>query len=171
MRIAVLGFSSVTSGGNATATSPGAARLDLTAMRADIRAARRAGADVVIVVPHWGREYTDVATAQQRRVAGALVKAGADVVLGSHSHWAGPLELIDGHLVVYSLGDLLFDLRHDERTQEGLIPELTFSGRRLVQVDLHPTLFLDSQVTLLDPGGGGNALLRSIRSASERLGR
>ncbi len=172
MRIAVLGFSSVTSGGNAGTTSAGAARLSLALLRADIRAARRAGADVVIVVPHWGREYTDVATAQQRQVGAALVAAGADLVLGSHSHWAGPLQLIDGHLVVYSFGDLLFDLRHDERTQEGLIAELTFSGRRLVQVDLHPTLIVDSsQVTLLDAAGGGNALLRAIRAASARLGR
>ena len=126
----------------------------------------------MIVVPHWGLEYTDVATAQQRRVAAALVKAGADLVLGSHSHWAGPLQLIDGHLVVYSLGDLLFDLWHDERTQEGVIAELTFSGRRLVQVVLHPTLVVgSSQVTLLDATGGGNALLRAIHAASARLGR
>ena len=60
--------------------------------------------------------------------------------LGSHSHWAGPLELVRGRLVVYSLGDLVFDLQHDARTQQGIIAELTFAGRRLAQVELHPTL-------------------------------
>jgi poly-gamma-glutamate capsule biosynthesis protein CapA/YwtB (metallophosphatase superfamily) len=121
-------------------------------------------------MPHWGREYTETVTADQRRLAAALVAAGADVVLGSHSHWAGPLELVDGRLVVYSLGDLVFDLRHDARTQQGVIAELTFIGTRLAQFDLHPTLIVDrSQPNLLEPAGGGEALLRAIAAGSARL--
>jgi len=170
-RIAVLAYNGVDQGRNATSSSAGAAALVLAAMRLDIRAARRAGADVVVVVPHWGREYTDAVTAEQRRIAAGLVAAGADLVLGGHSHWAGPLELVDGHLVVYSLGDLVFDLEHDARSQQGLIAELTFVGRRLAQADLHPTLILEaSQPSLLDPDGGGDALLRAIRASSARLG-
>jgi poly-gamma-glutamate synthesis protein (capsule biosynthesis protein) len=170
-RVAVLGYNGVAPRRNATSTTAGAAPLEIAPIRADIRAARRAGADVVIVVPHWGREYTDVVTAGQRRLAAALVDAGADVVLGSHSHWAGPLATIDGRLVIYSLGDLVFDLQHDARTQQGLIAELTFVGRRLAQVELHATLILDaSQPNLLDRAAGGDALLRAIRSASQRLG-
>lgn len=170
LRIAVLAYNAVDPAANATASSAGASSLRLAAMRADIRAVRRDGADIVIVVPHWGREYTDAVTAGQRRVAAALVAAGADLVLGSHSHWAGPLELIDGRLVLYSLGDLVFDLQHDARTQQGLIAELTFVGRRLAQVDLHPTLVLAaSQPNLLDPAGGGNALLQAMRVSSARL--
>jgi poly-gamma-glutamate synthesis protein (capsule biosynthesis protein) len=170
-RIAVLAYNGVDPGRNATSSSAGAAALVLAAMRVDIRAARRAGADVVVVVPHWGREYTDAVTAEQRRIGAGLVAAGADLVLGGHSHWAGPLELVDGRLVVYSLGDLVFDLQHDARSQQGLIAELTFVGRRLAQVDLHPTLILEaSQPNLLDPDGGGDALLRAIRASSARLG-
>ena len=97
---------------------------------------------------------------------------GTDLGLGSHSHWAGPLELIDGRLVVHSLGDLVFELLHDERTQEGVIAELTFVGPRLAQLELHPTLILGGvQPNLLDPAGGGNALLRAIRATSERPAR
>ena len=170
-RIAVLAYNGVDEGRNATRTTAGAAPLALAAIRADIRAARRAGADVVIVMPHWGREYTDAVTAEQRRLAIALVASGADVILGSHSHWAGPLELVDGRLVVYSLGDLVFDLRHDARTQQGVIAELTFAGTRLAQLDLRPTLMVDrSQPNLLDPAGGGNALLQAIAARSARLG-
>jgi poly-gamma-glutamate synthesis protein (capsule biosynthesis protein) len=170
LRIAVLAANGVSPGLNATSTSAGAAPLALTALRRDIRAARRAGADVVIVAPHWGREYTDAVTPVQRTLARALVAAGADLVLGGHSHWAGPLELVDGHLVVYSLGDLVFDLSHDARTLQGLVVELTFVGRRLAQVELHPTLLLDgSQPNLLEPARGGNALLEEIRAASRRL--
>jgi poly-gamma-glutamate capsule biosynthesis protein CapA/YwtB (metallophosphatase superfamily) len=170
-KIAFLGYNAA-GGGAATAGSPGAAPLSLAAARADIRAARRAGADLVIVVPHWGTEYTDAVAPAVRRLGASLVAAGADMVLGSHSHWAGPLQFVDGHLVVYSLGDFVFDLSHDTRTQEGVLVEATFVGRRLAQVELHPTLILaSSQPNLLDPSKGGNALLRAIEAASRRLTR
>jgi poly-gamma-glutamate synthesis protein (capsule biosynthesis protein) len=171
LRIAFLAHNGVAPRRNATRTTAGAAPLEIAPIRDDIRAARRAGADVVVVVPHWGREYTDAVTAEQRRIGAGLVAAGADLVLGGHSHWAGPLELVDSRLVVYSLGDLVFDLQHDARSQQGLIAELTFVGRRLAQVELHPTLILEaSQPNLLDPDGGGDALLRAIRASSAQLG-
>jgi hypothetical protein len=55
--------------------------------------------------------------------ARATIAAGADLILGSHSHWVGPFEQITpGHFVFYSLGDLVFDWTHDERTQEASLP-------------------------------------------------
>jgi len=94
--------------------------------------------------------------------------AGADLILGSHSHWVGPFEQIsDGHLASYSLGDLVFDWTHDERTQEGLIVVLTFSGTRLVQLDLLPTVIIAGQPNLLDPAGDGKAVLGPVRRSSE----
>ena len=168
--VAVLGYNGVPSSRNATEARAGAAPLTIAVMRADIEAARGAGADLVIVVPHWGREYTDAVSDQQRTIARDLVRAGADLVLGSHSHWAGPIELIDDRLVVYSLGDLVFDLQHDERTQQAFIAELTFDGVRLAQVQFHPTLILEaSQPNLLEPDGGGTALLDAVRRGSDRL--
>jgi poly-gamma-glutamate synthesis protein (capsule biosynthesis protein) len=167
LSIAMLGYDGVASGADATDGRPGAARLDPAAAEADIRTAREAGADVVVVVPHWGSEYTDDATDEQRRIASRLVEAGADVILGSHSHWAGPLEFVDDHLVVYSVGDLVFDLEHDARTQQGVILDLTFAGPRRAQVELHPTLILDdSQPNLLERDGGGLDLLDAIARAS-----
>lgn len=170
LKIAVLGYNAIDTTNSATPGSAGAAPLMESLIVSDIKAARAAGAALVVVVPHWGVEYTDKITAAQRGIASSLIAAGADIILGSHSHWAGPLEFVDGHLVVYSFGDLVFDLSHDERTQEAMVAELTFSGRTLVQVDLHPTLILDkSQPNVLDAAGGGSALLAAIAAGSARL--
>jgi poly-gamma-glutamate capsule biosynthesis protein CapA/YwtB (metallophosphatase superfamily) len=170
LRVAVLAYDDIASKHHATRSRAGSAPLRLSVVRADIKAARTDGADVVVVVPHWGREYTDRITSRQDTLAHGLIDAGADLVLGAHSHWAGPLEIIDGRLVVYSMGDLVFDLRHDERTQQGILVELTFVGRRLAQVELHPTLIVeDAQPNVLEPAGGGTALLRAIEKASRRL--
>ena len=167
VRVAILAYDAINlSAAGATSARPGAAPLQLPLCRADIAAARKAGADVVIVVPHWGVEYTSQPTPLQRSQAAALIAAGADVVLGSHPHWAGAMEAIGKGVVIYSMGDFIFDLARSEQTDEGLIVELTFVGKRLAQIDIHPTIELDrSQPNLLDPADG-RVILGRIRAAA-----
>ena len=125
-------------------------------------------------MPHWGEEYSYWLSTEQKRDAADFVAAGADLVLGSHSHWVGAIQSIDRPqgpaFVDYSLGDLLFDLDHDIPSQEAVIAILTFSGTRLVQVGLNPTVMVDgAQVALLDPAGDGHKVLDAIRRASRGL--
>ncbi|MDP8903931.1 MAG: CapA family protein, partial [Chloroflexota bacterium] len=130
----------------------------------------RAEADVVIVTPHWGREYQAEPSRAQRRLAASWLEAGADLVIGHHSHWAGAIEEIGGRLVFYSLGNLVFDQDWSEPTMQGLLLELTFNGRRLVQAWPHPTLIVeDAQPNLLDYEGGGRRVLERVRRASEGM--
>jgi poly-gamma-glutamate synthesis protein (capsule biosynthesis protein) len=148
--------------------------MRLSDVTADVKAAKAAGADLVIVMPHWGTEYTAATSTVQRSEAAEIVASGADLILGSHSHWVGPVQSISRSggpaFVMYSLGDLVFDLNHDVRTQEGVVADLTFVGTRLAQVDLQPTLILDRcQPNLLDPAGDGSTLLNDIRKASAGL--
>ncbi len=169
-RVAFLGYDAVRPGYNATATRPGSAGLDPDRYRVDVTRARDAGADVVVVLPHWGREYTAAPTDRQRSHARALTKAGSTVVLGSHSHVAGALETIRGRPVLYSLGNLIFDLTRSEETVEGLIVEITFVGARPAQVRLHPTV----QVDLVQPNrlavpGDGSVVIERMRRASQAL--
>jgi poly-gamma-glutamate capsule biosynthesis protein CapA/YwtB (metallophosphatase superfamily) len=58
--------------------------MDMDAVVSDIHAVRAAGAD--IVMPHWGSEYSYSVFSSQRAQAAAMVAAGADLILGSHSH-------------------------------------------------------------------------------------
>jgi len=171
LKVAILAYNGIGGAPNATSTSAGSAGLSLSTATADIKAARAAGADVVIVFPHWGVEYTDTLNAQQKSMGPALLRAGADAVLGGHSHWAGPIRVMGSKLVVYSMGDLVFDLMHDTRTQEGMLVELTFSGRHLAQVVLRPTVIVGAvQPGFLLPASGGSKLLTAIRAASTRAG-
>jgi poly-gamma-glutamate synthesis protein (capsule biosynthesis protein) len=169
-RVCVLAYNDVDPADDATSTRPGAAALDLSRVRADIRRARRAGADVIVVVPHWGIEYMPSRTRDQRRKAAAMVRSGADVVLGAHSHVVGAMEVIRGVPVLYSMGNFIFDLTRFEATLEGVIVELTFLDDRLLQVDLHPTVLIDlAQPNLLDPERDGRVVLKRMRKASEGL--
>jgi poly-gamma-glutamate synthesis protein (capsule biosynthesis protein) len=169
-RVALLGYDAIRPAYNATAQRPGSARLTTAAYRADIAAAHRNGADVVVVLPHWGTEYTADASSAQQAHANRLADAGATVILGSHSHWAGAVEVVDGHPVLYSLGNLVFDITRSEETVEGLIVEITLSGPRPVQIRLHPTVIVDgAQPNLLNPASDGKVVIERMRRASIQL--
>ncbi len=164
--VAFLGYDERNDPYHATASTPGNAPLVIEDVRADIAAARRAGADVVVVLTHWGVEYRATPTSAQRSEAKAILAAGADLVIGSHSLWAGAMEASGDGLVFYSLGDLVFDLERSVETVEGLLAELTFSGARLVQVELHPTLIVDRVQPNLLEAADASVVLERMRKAS-----
>ncbi|WP_115865168.1 CapA family protein [Halorussus litoreus] len=68
-----------------------------------------ANADVTVVQIHGGTEYQREPTDEIRRLTEAASVAGADVVVNHHSHVTGGLELRDGTLVAWSLGNLVFE--------------------------------------------------------------
>lgn len=64
----------------------------------------------VVVCLHWGVEHTVHPTVQQRNEAHRLVDAGADAIIGHHSHTAQDVEIYRGCPIFYSLGNFIFDL-------------------------------------------------------------
>lgn len=127
-------------------------------------------ADIVIVFPSWGPEYTPFPQDSQRRFAAEWVEAGADVVVGFGHHMVAGMEEIDERLVFYSIGNFVFDQNWAEFTMEGILPEMTFQGGEMVQVRLNPFLAIDqAQPNFLDPAGDGDAVFRDIRRGSEGL--
>lgn len=69
-------------------------------------------ADVTICVMHWGTDGSTVVTNEQKSLAKTITDAGADVILGMHSHTIQPVEWQTGKdgnktLVIYSLGNFL----------------------------------------------------------------
>lgn len=82
-------------------------RLDDTSLDR-IRDAR-SRADIVVVSLHWGVENGQRRDAGQVTLARRMIDAGAMVVLGHGSHTAQEIEPYRHGLIVYSLGNLLFD--------------------------------------------------------------
>lgn len=110
LRIAVLGYNEFKPRSfEAGANWPGIAWSEDSQVIADIRAARAAGADVVIPFMHWGWERESSPTERQRRLARVMIDAGADAVIGSHPHVTQGAEIYRGRPIVYSLGNFVFD--------------------------------------------------------------
>lgn len=84
------------------------AQTDALARLVSAEAATGAG---VIVLPHWGQEYSLTPDAAQRRFARAMAGAGAIAVIGTHPHVPQPWAILDtprGPLpVIYSTGNFV----------------------------------------------------------------
>ena len=86
----------------------GRARFEENKLTAQIQSARLL-ASVVIVQFHWGNEYQSTPTALQVRLGRAAIDAGASLVVGHHPHVIQTIEVYRNRLIVYSLGNFLFD--------------------------------------------------------------
>ena len=64
--------------------------------------------DLIIVSYHWGNEKDYCPVTKQVNLARATIDAGADLVLGHHSHRINPIEVYNGKYIVYSLGNASF---------------------------------------------------------------
>ncbi len=110
LRIAVLGYNEFKPRSfEAGPHWPGVAWSEDSQVIADIRAARAAGADVVIPFMHWGWERDPFPTERQRSLARLLIDAGADAVVGGHPHVTQGTETYRGRPIIYSLGNFVFD--------------------------------------------------------------
>jgi poly-gamma-glutamate synthesis protein (capsule biosynthesis protein) len=149
VRFAFLGFNAIGETPAATTTGPGAlsvrmpprtgplVQADLDRVTQAIRRADRQ-ADAVVVLPHWGEQYTHRPWPQQRRVARALVAAGADLVVGGHPHWVQGMDAVDGVPVLHSLGNFVFDMWWEPQVLEGVLLETTWWGPDLKAIRLVP---------------------------------
>ncbi|ALU97487.1 hypothetical protein WQO_31590 [Streptomyces globisporus C-1027] len=105
----------------------------------EARAARRAGADVVVLSAHWGTEWQDEPDAQQRELAERLTastdqgRPDIDLVIGTHAHVPQAYEKVNGTWVVYGMGDQIagaminYEGAQDPRGNQSSMGRFTFT--------------------------------------------
>jgi poly-gamma-glutamate capsule biosynthesis protein CapA/YwtB (metallophosphatase superfamily) len=82
--------------------------LDVPDLLRQARAARRAGADVVVVHLHAGYEYDELPNAEQVAAVERLTRSpDVDLVLGEHAHTVQPITQVNGKWVAYGMGNLV----------------------------------------------------------------
>lgn len=160
--------------------------IDESAILRDAAAARRAGAEFVVVALHWGTEFSQEPNDQQLGLAPELLGSpDVDLLLGHHAHVVQPVEAIDGEWVAYGLGNLMAAHRTPGETlREGLLVRFTVaedpdSGRfattsaeflPLLQTDRPPLRVLDVDAALSDPPDGSPSVSR-LQTSSARTTR
>jgi poly-gamma-glutamate synthesis protein (capsule biosynthesis protein) len=104
--------------------------LDLITLKHSLSSVR-GRVDFILISMHWGNENQGWPNPRQKALARAVASFGADIVLGHHPHVLQPVEFIWGEgrgrptLVVYSLGNALFDQGAPPAVRQGSLLLLT----------------------------------------------
>ncbi len=102
---------------------------------ADIESARkRHKADLVIPFMHWGDEEVPE-NDRQKEFARAMIDGGADMVIGAHPHVTQGIEYYKDKLIVYSLGNFVFDGFDEGPGRVGWILRLRLNQKGLIAWD------------------------------------
>ena len=142
---------------------PGIAPLEREYLVNDVRRAGKL-ADAIVVSLHFGQEYTDCPTQSQVEMARLAVDSGADLVLGHHPHCLQGIEKYKSGLILYSLGNFVFDLKR-EKTKTSIILKCTLGPRGVQSYELLPVYISDCQPRLLS-GEWKNSVIRMIDELS-----
>jgi poly-gamma-glutamate capsule biosynthesis protein CapA/YwtB (metallophosphatase superfamily) len=173
VRIGFLGTESIGETPAAAGTRAGTNRLnmpprtgplDRTALRRigrDIRRLKR-DVDVVVVIPHWGTQYTHRAESSQRTAARAFAAAGADLVIGGHPHWVQGWETAGSAVVVHSLGNFIFDMDFQIKTREGIFVEIVLWDGQVKAVEPVPYVIDDDFTPRLARGARAASILGDV---------
>ena len=146
--------------------SPGTVPLKEDVMKEDIKNLRPK-VDFIIVMPHWGIEYTATPEPGQVEFARAAMDAGADLLVGDHGHWPKGIEVYQGKPIFYGTGNFLFDQSWSEETSTGILVEAILYQERVVQARPIPFIVLDkAQPNFLVAEGGRDRALKTIFSTS-----
>lgn len=168
VRFAFLGFSAVNEGIWATETTPGTGPFLSTIYTEAIRHAKEQ-ADVVIVLPQWGREFSDEMTWLQLDGAQKMVDAGAMLVVGNNPHRVQGLETFpNGAVAAYALGNFVFDQEWSDGTLytiQGVMLKATFRGAQLQGIELIPIHIYDNSQPRLAPPDEAAQILRDVANS------
>jgi poly-gamma-glutamate synthesis protein (capsule biosynthesis protein) len=141
-RIAIFGATEVLDSNlitswTATATQAGLASAYQEGELVSAVQAARKDADTVIVFLHWGTETQQCPNSVQVPLSKELVKAGADIVVGSHAHVELGAGYLGSALVDYGLGNLAFYDASPPEIYSGAL-HVTVTGRHIDKFSWRP---------------------------------
>lgn len=92
-----------------------------------IQRLKEQGTDLIIASCHWGIEREYYPNDYQKRVAHELIDKGADLVIGHHPHVLQGVELYNGKIICYSLGNFCFGGNRNPSDKDTMMFQQTFT--------------------------------------------
>lgn len=96
-------------------------------LKDNIAKVKEDGADLILVIFHWGNERETVPDSNQIALAHAAIDNGADLVVGHHPHVLQGIEEYRGKYIAYSLGNFCFGGNSAPSDMDTIIFQQTFT--------------------------------------------
>lgn len=128
----------------------------------EIRKAKKK-ADYVIAYVHWGTEYSTVLEDAQREQARDYINAGADAVVGAHTHCMQGIGFYKDVPIFYSLGNFWFN----EKTLYTTVLEIGIDSQGKLEAKMVPCLQRGKETKILQKSAQIRKFRRHINKISE----
>lgn len=117
--------------------------------------------DVTIVYIHWNQEFADYPEDYARKMAKQMIDAGADIIIGSHSHTLMGIEYYKGKPIYYSLGNFVFNrsTRGGDKTLLSMMVHIDIRGSKTTS-RITPVKIIQGQPTLMDSSYNNNIIAK-----------
>lgn len=96
-------------------------------LKQNIAKVKEDGAQIIIVIFHWGNEKEEVPDSNQTTLGRLAIDEGADLVCGHHPHVLQGIEEYKGKNIVYSLGNFCFGGNSYPSDMDSMIFQQTFT--------------------------------------------
>ena len=134
---------------------------------------------LVIVSFHWGAEKDYAPNSNQQKMGKMAIDAGADLVVGHHSHRINPIEEYNGKYIVYSLGNFCFSGNSKPDDMSSFVfqirwrvtdTEITQEDFRIIPIRISSrTDYNDFTPTVLDKATAIDGLLTTLKENGKKL--
>ncbi|MBD0403032.1 CapA family protein [Flammeovirga sp. EKP202] len=123
--------------------------------------------DHIIISFHWGQESAVIPTSKQIEYAHKVIDAGADLVLGHHPHVLQSIETYKGKLILYSLGNFVFD-NSAKLQKESVIFNCQFQNGQILNPELIP-IYIDNCQPKIASKGIKKDILNHLNKVSNQF--
>lgn len=96
----------------------------------------------LIVAAHWGGNWGYTVPEEHKKLAKAMIDAGADIIFGTSPHVFRGVEIYKQKLIIYSAGDFIDDYAVDEveRNDQSFIFMVETNSHKVLNLFLYPTI-------------------------------
>lgn len=100
--------------------------------------------DFKIISIHWGNEFINIPKISQIQSARKFIDEGADIIVGHHSHVVQPIERYKDGLIIYCLGNFIFDMVWSENVRTGMFVKVELEKNKKISYCINPIYINDN---------------------------
>lgn len=124
--------------------------------------------DHIILSLHWGDEFVQFPAPWQIDFAHKLIDNGVSIIIGHHPHVMQGIEMYNGGIIAYSLGNFVFDM-WQRKERETVILKCVLSENRKIDKELIPVFINEKYQPEVLYGNDAKNLLSKIDMLSAEL--
>lgn len=147
IRVAFIGVCNEVIGMQYYYNKAGIFMYDMDKIKGEIKEAKQK-ADTVVIIGHLGLENQYKITSVMNWYYKALIRAGADIVLGGHALGIYPIEIYEGKPIIYSLGYFIHDTNYEVGKESGIFKFTVDVKGKLKQIEITPTYIKDKETVV-----------------------